>query len=96
MAKDGELLNESKGANLKTTRKFDDFKLHIEFNCPDDGNSGIYLRGRYEVQVEYEPVDANALFHSMGSVYGMLAPTGSCRASPARGRASTSPWWAAA
>jgi len=38
-ARDGELVNESKGANLKTTRKFDDFKLHIEFNCPDDGNS---------------------------------------------------------
>jgi hypothetical protein len=34
VAKDGELLNESKGANLKTTRKFDDFKLHIEYNCP--------------------------------------------------------------
>jgi hypothetical protein len=74
VAKDGELLNESKGANLKTTRKFDDFKLHIEFNCPDDGNSGIYLRGRYEVQVEYEKVDANDNFHSIGSVYSMLAP----------------------
>ena len=72
--KDGELLNESKGANLKTTRKFDDFKLHIEFNCPDDGNSGIYLRGRYEVQVEYEKVDANDKFHSIGSVYSMIAP----------------------
>jgi hypothetical protein len=74
VAKDGELLNESKGANLKTTRKFDDFKLHIEFNCPDDGNSGIYLRGRYEVQVEYEKVGANDKFHSMGSVYSMIAP----------------------
>jgi hypothetical protein len=74
VAKDGELLNQSKGANLKTTRKFDDFKLHIEFNCPDDGNSGIYLRGRYEVQVEYEKVDANDKFHSIGSVYSMLAP----------------------
>ena len=74
VAKNGELLNESKGANLKTTRKFDDFKLHIEFNCPDDGNSGIYLRGRYEVQVEYEKVDANDKFHSIGSVYSMLSP----------------------
>jgi hypothetical protein len=74
VAKDGELLNEAKGANLKTTRKFDDFKLHIEYNCPDDGNSGIYLRGRYEVQVEYEKVDANDKFHSIGSVYSMLAP----------------------
>jgi len=74
VAKDGELLNVSKGANLKTTRKFDDFKLHIEFNCPNDGNSGIYLRGRYEVQVEYEKVDANDKFHSIGSVYSMLSP----------------------
>jgi hypothetical protein len=72
--KDSELVNESKGANLKTTRTFDDFKLHIEFNCPDEGNSGIYLRGRYEVQVEYEKVDANDRFHSMGSVYSMIAP----------------------
>ena len=74
VAKDGELVNEAKGANLKTTRKFDDFKLHIEFNCPDEGNSGIYLRGRYEVQVEYETPDANGKFHSMGSVYSFLAP----------------------
>jgi hypothetical protein len=74
VVKDGELLNESKGANLKTTRKFDDFKLHIEFNCPNDGNSGIYLRGRYEVQVEYEKVGVNDKFHSIGSVYSMLAP----------------------
>jgi hypothetical protein len=74
IVKDGELINETKGANLKTTRKFDDFKLHIEYNCPDDGNSGIYLRGRYEVQVEYEKVDANDKFHSIGAVYSMLAP----------------------
>jgi hypothetical protein len=75
VAKNGELVNETKGANLKSTRKFDDFKLHIEFNCPDDGNSGIFLRGRYEVQVEYEKVDANDEFHSIGSVYSMIAPT---------------------
>ena len=74
MVKDSELVNESKGANLKTGRTFDDFRLHIEFNCPDGGNSGIYLRGRYEVQVEYEKVDANDRFHSIGSVYSMIAP----------------------
>ncbi|MBV9269052.1 MAG: DUF1080 domain-containing protein, partial [Acidobacteriaceae bacterium] len=65
------LVNESKGANLRTTRKFQDLKLHIEFNCPPKGNSGVYLRGRYEVQVEYEHED---LLHSMGSIYGFLAP----------------------
>jgi hypothetical protein len=48
--------------------------LHIEYNCPFKGNSGIYLRGRYEVQVEYEPVDENDKFHGIGAVYGMIAP----------------------
>ena len=74
VAQDGMLVNTAHGANIKTTRKFDDFKLHIELNCPEDGNSGIYLRGRYEVQVEYEKVDANDPYHSMGSIYGFLAP----------------------
>jgi hypothetical protein len=76
VARDGVLLNESKGANLRSTRKFDDFKLHIEFNCPEDGNSGVYLRGRYEVQVEYVPVGREDALHGMGSVYGMLAAKG--------------------
>jgi hypothetical protein len=74
VAQDGALLNEAHGANLRSTRKFDDFKLHIEYNCPNEGNSGIYLRGRYEVQVEYEAIDANDKFHSMGSIYGFIAP----------------------
>ena len=65
---------ETKGANLRTTRKFDDFKLHIEFNCPENGNSGVYLRGRYEIQVEYEPVGTEDKYHMMGSIYGVLGP----------------------
>jgi len=75
VAKDGTLLCEAKGANLMTTRKFDDFKLHIEFNCPDDGNSGVYLRGRYEIQVEYAPPGIEDAYHAMGSIYGYLAPS---------------------
>jgi len=71
VAKDGDLLNESKGANLKSTRKFDDFKLHIELNCPLDGNSGVYLRGRYEMQVEYETSKEDD-YHCMGAIYGMV------------------------
>lgn len=73
-ADNGELVNEAAGANIRTTRTFDDFKLHIEYNCPQDGNSGVYLRGRYEVQVEYEPADKNDKFHMMGSIYGFIAP----------------------
>jgi hypothetical protein len=82
VAQGGTLLNTKKGANLKTTRWFDDFKLHIEYNCPDGGNSGVYLRGRYEVQVEYEPLTFNDEFHRMGSIYGFIAPAGNLPRQP--------------
>ena len=63
-----------KGANLETDKTFNDFKLHIEFRYPPGSNSGIYLRGRYEVQIEdlggTEPVK-----NEYGSVYGFIAPT---------------------
>jgi hypothetical protein len=74
IVRDGELVNEAHGSNLKTTRKFDDFKVHVEYNCPNEGNSGFYLRGRYEVQIEYEPAGHNPIERSMGSIYGFLAP----------------------
>ncbi len=75
-ARDGELVNDNPGhggANIKTTRKFDDFKLHIEVNCPEGGNSGIYLRGRYEIQVGTE--GGTLPSHEMGAVYGYFAPS---------------------
>jgi hypothetical protein len=74
MAKDGLLVNEAHGANLKTTRTFDDFKVHYEVNCPDKGNSGFYLRGRYEVQIEYEALSENPVERRIGSIYGRIAP----------------------
>src|SRR5262249_26497813 len=73
-AQNGVLLNEARGANLRTTRKFDDFKLHIDLNCPENANSGIYLRGRYEIQLEYDPAGTEDKYHSMGSIYGSLGP----------------------
>jgi hypothetical protein len=82
VAQDGELRNQSAGANLRTVRKFGDFKLHIEYNCPSGGNSGVYLRGRYEVQVEYEPPGKNDAFHAMGSIYGFIAPSTAVAARP--------------
>jgi hypothetical protein len=71
--RDGLLANDKPGNDLMTTEKFDDFKLHAEFRIPKDSNSGLYLRGRYEVQIEdsygREPEE-----HIMGSVYGFLLP----------------------
>jgi hypothetical protein len=72
--RDGDLVNEAHGANLRTTRTFNDFKVHFEVNCPDHANSGFYLRGRYEVQLEYEPLSANPPERRIGSIYGRIAP----------------------
>jgi Domain of Unknown Function (DUF1080) len=79
---DGLLVNKEHGANLKTTRQFTDFKLHFEVNCPDHANSGFYLRGRYEVQLEYEPLSANPPERRIGSIYGRIAPKGNVPRTP--------------
>ena len=75
VVQDGDLLNENHGANLKSNEKFTDFKVHFEVNCPDDANSGFYLRGRYEVQLEYEQTGTEPPERSMGAIYGRLAPS---------------------
>ena len=72
-AVDGVLRNRKSGGNIITTEKFNDFKLHIEVRYPADGNSGIYLRGRYEVQVADLP-DAEPQLDGLGAIYGFLAP----------------------
>jgi hypothetical protein len=52
VVENGILKSPKSGSNIITDRKFEDFKLHIEFRYPAESNSGVYLRGRYEVQVE--------------------------------------------
>lgn len=71
--KNGNLVSPGNGPELISDRKFEDFKLHIEFNCGKDSNSGVYLRGRYEVQIETES-EAEPPSHHTGGVYGFLAP----------------------
>ena len=71
---DHVLTNTKKGANLRTRETFTDFKLHVEFRYPPSGNSGIYLRGRYEVQVEDTP-GVEPTIEGLGSVYGFLTPS---------------------
>jgi hypothetical protein len=72
-AEDGTLVKEGNGPDLVSTSKFEDFKLHIEFNCGVNANSGVFLRGRYEVQVETESA-AEPNSHHTGGVYGFLDP----------------------
>ena len=54
---DGVLRNVKTGGNLVTNQTFTDFQLHIEFRYAKGGNSGVYLRGRYEVQVLDGPTE---------------------------------------
>jgi hypothetical protein len=78
-AKDGLLVNETPDkknksyGNLRTVQEFEDFNLKLQVRVPEDGNSGIYLRGIYEVQVADtygKPVDP----HNMGAIYSRITP----------------------
>ena len=68
------LRNTQGGGNLVTDRKFSDFKLHLEFRYPKGSNSGVYLRGRYEVQIA-DSVPPEPVNDLLGSVYGFLTPS---------------------
>lgn len=68
-----ELITFKSGTALRTAEVFDDFKLHVEFNCPTNANSGLYLRGRYEVQVEDDSIKAPPN-QQTGGIYGWLGP----------------------
>ena len=76
----GVLVNKTPSSDLVTEQEFEDFKLHVECNVPKNGNSGVYLRGRYEVQVEDifgsgEGAGVKLDSVHMGGIYGFLAPT---------------------
>jgi hypothetical protein len=70
----GNLVSPGHGPEIINDQKFEDFKLHIEFNVGASSNSGVYLRGRYEVQIETNSVQEPPSHHT-GGVYGFIAPT---------------------
>ncbi len=69
----GLMTNKTPCADIISEQKFTDFKAHIEFQVPANGNSGVYLRGRYEVQISD---GFNQVLDSLrlGAVYGWLKP----------------------
>ncbi|MDZ7631733.1 MAG: DUF1080 domain-containing protein [Gemmatimonadaceae bacterium] len=77
----GILTNTKSGANLITERTFTDFKLHVEFRVPKGGNSGVYLRGRHELQIEDSKGMEPASTHT-GGVYGFLVPNENAAGEP--------------
>lgn len=83
MAKDGILVNAPKqpenGAhisygNIRTLQEFKDFNLKLEVNVPEGSNSGVYLRGLYEIQV-VDSYGKSVDSHNMGALYSRVTPS---------------------
>jgi hypothetical protein len=72
-AEEGTLVNEESGSDLVTDSKLQDFQLHVEVMVPEGSNSGIYLRGRYEVQVQ-DDYGKEPHARGMGGIYGQVTP----------------------
>jgi hypothetical protein len=67
------LTNKTPCVDLISEQKFSDFKLHVEFQIIPRGNSGVYLRGRYEAQIQDDLGKALDTLR-MGGIYGFLKP----------------------
>ena len=71
--KEGVLANKAPSIDLVHEKDFKDFEVHVEFRYPKGQNSGVYLRGCYEVQVE--DTHNQPIRNTMcGAVYGKKAP----------------------
>jgi len=70
---DGILVNEAPAPNLVTEEKFWNFDLHVEYRVGPRSNSGIGLRGRYEVQI-LEDYGRPVSGHSNGALYSRIPP----------------------
>ena len=61
-------------ANIRTEAEFEDFNLRLDFRVPKNGNSGVYLRGIYEVQVADSFGKKNDP-HNCGALYSRITPS---------------------
>lgn len=73
VVENGVLKSPKSGSNIMTEDRFNDFKLHVEFRYPKGSNSGVYLRGRYEVQIS-DSKGLEPVVGELGAVYGFIAP----------------------
>lgn len=60
--------------NIRTEKEFEDFNLKLEVNIPKGSNSGIYLRGLYEIQV-LDSYEKKLDSHHMGALYSRIVPS---------------------
>ena len=89
---EGLLISPGNGPELITDRKFQDFTLHLEFWLGTESNSGVYLRGRYEVQLETDSIAEPPATTPEASM-ALLRLRLSSRVKPMIGKAWTSRSW---
>lgn len=65
------------GSDIMTEKEFGDCQLHIEFMVPKGSNSGVYLMGRYEIQVldSFGRPDNQLNMGDCGAIYSARVPT---------------------
>ena len=69
----GVLINQPPSTDIVTERAFGDFQLHIEFKLPKGSNSGVYLQGRYEIQID-DAYGRKPSRYNCGAIYSLIAP----------------------
>ncbi len=72
-ASGGLLVNGDLAGDLMTTQRFSNFKLHLQYRLQPGEDSGLHLRGRYEIQLTDRPDPAGPL-GATGAVYGFFPP----------------------
>src|SRR5689334_1441842 len=83
--RDGTLVTTaSEGANLFTVERFQDFKLHVELRLPRGGDTGVFLRGRYEVQARPDTTGDWPSAVTSGAIYSVLIPNENASLGPDR------------
>ncbi len=73
-AENGMLVNTPPSTDLVTDQKFRDFEVHYEYMVPEQSNSGVYLRGRYEIQID-DAYGREPGSRRNGAIYGVITPT---------------------
>jgi hypothetical protein len=62
--KDGVLHYDGQGDSLVTSKDYGDFELYVDWKIGPKGDSGIYLRGKPQVQIWDDPVGSGGLFNN--------------------------------
>ena len=77
----GVISNRDPCVDIVSDGRYQDFKLHLELKLEPGARTGVYLRGRYEVQLN-DDAGKPTSDESIGAVYGLVVPTKNAGAGP--------------